>query len=52
MDYDMDGQSLIPGRMVRDANFQNTAQGSTEAKPAQTNREISLNGTLSWAKGS
>jgi hypothetical protein len=34
MDYDMDGQRVIPGRRVRDATFCNTAQGSNEAHPA------------------
>jgi hypothetical protein len=34
MDYDMDGQSLIPSRKVWDATFPNSAQGITEAQPS------------------
>ena len=31
--YDMDGQSAIPSRKVRDATFFDTVPGTTEAQP-------------------
>jgi hypothetical protein len=51
MDYDMDGQSLIPGRRVRGLLLSPTLPRAALRPSQHTSREIRLNGTISWDKG-